>query len=344
MAKLSENIEVLRVYRNEAGTTTEFSEEDDHTTTTTIPQLIPELDERIQGHYQLYISARMKKVNDFFCLGGHYRLYFNRPGFHEQGMRFYHFVDRQQVTQLALKRVLEYIETNDIAFPRTITIITDELEATRFLENATCRVNETEHAIVEYLRSMNCKLTIKRPSQGDAIFRTITRNALQECTSSRTVTFLVYNKKYIKRIAHSWSQKQFRAIYRQSANLTMRQFFPTPDIPDFVTIDFVLSQFFTGHGRFRDYLVRFGALIDGGCTHCDGVVEQTARHTLLDCPTLSEITRRTFELAGLMDWTVGLNGNLNHLFRLVETPEAFEMFKRAAHHIHFQLNISNRTQ
>lgn len=349
MALLSQKIKVMRVRRQRGrrrreSTSTENSTASDSVSEdldegTVEPTDIPPLPDRPQGNYYLYISARMKQVNttqgQTFRFGLHFRLYTDSPRFYQQGMRFYHFVDRQQITQLALKEALDYMAINNIARPHTITIINDELEATRFIENARWRVNETEHAIIEHLYTMNCKLICRRPTRGDETFRSVTKAALRECTGTRTVTFLTYNKKFVKRTARNWLTGEFKTIYNNTANRLMRRFFPTLDIPRFVVLDFIITQFLTGHGRFLAYLEKYVPSVrDKACPHCDGLLEQTSEHALLECLVLSSLTRQIFHYYGL---------DMNHPFRMVQTPQTFELFKRVAHELHHRLNMENRT-
>ena len=57
-------------------------------------------------------------------------------------MQFYDFVDCRQSTQVALERALGYLMDHEF------TLITDELEAARFLEQGRIKVNQTEHSII----------------------------------------------------------------------------------------------------------------------------------------------------------------------------------------------------
>ncbi|KAJ0174088.1 hypothetical protein K1T71_010234 [Dendrolimus kikuchii] len=50
------------------------------------------------------------------------------------------------------------------------------------------------------------------------------------------------------------------------------------------TLTFRLTQVLTGHGCFGRYLCRLGREPTSGCHHCDTGDEDTALHTLQECP------------------------------------------------------------
>src|SRR5699024_1891146 len=115
----------------------------------------------------------------------------------------------------------------------------------------------------------------------------------------------------------------------------MKGFFPrSTDFPRWITTDFITTQFFTGHGKFRQYLTeRAHAMVDPSCP-CDGLIEQTSKHVLLECLNYSRITRRHFSTAGQP---------MHCLISLVELPQTTELFVRAAYEIHHALTIDNDT-
>ena len=255
-------------------------------------------------------------------------------------MQFHDFVDRRQGTQVALERALGYLMDHDFVPPQRITIITDELEAARFLEQGKTKVNQTEHSIIGQLRTLKCKLLFRRPVKGDRIFGKVKRAAVKECSSQREISFRVFNKNFVHRSARKWSKEEFQKRYEKpssegGANLTMKGFFPrAKDFPPWITTDFVTTQFFTGHGKFREYLTtRAQAMNDPGCT-CDGLTPQTPKHVLLECLNYSRVTRRHFSTAGQP---------MHCLISLTELPQTTELFIRAAHEIHHALKVDNET-
>ena len=305
------------------------------------PEHLPPLAQVSEQHYHLYISARCRQIRPgVFRLGTYYKL---RTPTHDfvQGMKFYSFVDRRQSTQVALEHVLGLLIRRSIPSPENITIITDELEAARFLEMGRIKTNQTEHAIVGFLRSIRCNLLFRRPTTDDTTFRSVKREAVREArTSSREITFRVYNANFVRRSARNWTKAEFQTRYAKSsqeggANPTMKGFFPrAADFPRWLTTNFVTIQFLTGHGKFRQYLTdRAQAMTDPRCP-CDGRTVQSSKHVLLDCPNYSHITRRHFATAGFP---------LHCLMSLVELPQTTELFVRAAHEIHQALLIDNNT-
>jgi hypothetical protein len=52
-----------------------------------------------------------------------------------------------------------------------------------------------------------------------------------------------------------------------------------------IRIDFITTQFFTGHGKFNSYLNRFKLITSSNC-EC-GYEIQTPMHLILDCPRFS---------------------------------------------------------
>ena len=134
--------------------------------------------------------------------------------------------------------------------------------------------------------------------------------------------------------------KEFQERYQKSsreggANSTMKGFFPrAKDFPPWITTDFVTTQFFSGHGKFREFLTnRARAMEDPACT-CDSLTVQTPKHVLLECLNYSRVTRRHFSTAGQP---------MHCLISLVELPQTTKLFIRAAHEIHRVLQVDNDT-
>ncbi|KAJ0176541.1 hypothetical protein K1T71_007720 [Dendrolimus kikuchii] len=65
------------------------------------------------------------------------------------------------------------------------------------------------------------------------------------------------------------------------------------------TLTFRLTQVLTGHGCFGRYLCRLGREATSGCHHCDTGDEDTALHTLQECPAWTELRRELVAHTGL---------------------------------------------
>ncbi|XP_022817938.1 uncharacterized protein LOC111350552 [Spodoptera litura] len=63
-------------------------------------------------------------------------------------------------------------------------------------------------------------------------------------------------------------------------------------------LSFRLTQVLTGHGCFGKYLCRIGREQTSACHHCDGGLEDTARHTLEECTAWAEPRRELFAVLG----------------------------------------------
>ncbi len=75
-------------------------------------------------------------------------------------------------------------------------------------------------------------------------------------------------------------------------DLALRSFFPTLEHRRLVKrlpLNFVTTQFLTGHGKFRQYLHRFRLVGDPSC-ECGEL--QTSHHLLLDCPIFESVRCR----------------------------------------------------
>ena len=59
-----------------------------------------------------------------------------------------------------------------------------------------------------------------------------------------------------------------------------------------------LTQILTGHGCFGKYLCRIGREQSPGCHHCGDCPEDTAQHTLADCPAWAEQRRELSAAVG----------------------------------------------
>jgi hypothetical protein len=289
---------------------------------------------------KLYISAKKKQITlpetTYFRQAFYYQLHFENHT-RSQAMQFHHFMDRRQITQLALQNALDFLgETNHQ--PMQIDIISDELEAFRFLEQAKWRVNQTEHAIVGHLRDIGCKLSIKRPTPDDRTYKAIRKKAIEACISSREIRFRTYNKNFVHTTLLKWSKDEFAKIYAAKANPTIRAFFPSPAfIPDYLNTDFVLTQFFTNHGRFCQYLNWVSVLSNKSCPHCPGDQDQTSIHILLHCQKYSPIFLNGYHNQALTALPT------YHPVVLVANPQAYKLFQQLTNEIHQLLQIENRT-
>ncbi|KAJ0176827.1 hypothetical protein K1T71_008006 [Dendrolimus kikuchii] len=68
---------------------------------------------------------------------------------------------------------------------------------------------------------------------------------------------------------------------------------------DYGTLTFRLTQVLSGHGCFGRYLCRLGREPTSGCHHCDTGDEDTALHTLQECPAWTEQRRDLVAFTGL---------------------------------------------
>jgi len=62
-------------------------------------------------------------------------------------------------------------------------------------------------------------------------------------------------------------------------------------------LTFRATQLITGHGSFGDYLFRIGRVASPACPHCGGV-EDSARHTLQECPEWADERGRLVGVVG----------------------------------------------
>lgn len=67
----------------------------------------------------------------------------------------------------------------------------------------------------------------------------------------------------------------------------------------FGSLSFRLTQVLTGHGCFGRYLCRIGREPTPRCHHCEGCPDDSARHTLEECPAWAEPRRTLVRAAGL---------------------------------------------
>lgn len=85
-----------------------------------------------------------------------------------------------------------------------------------------------------------------------------------------------------------------------------------PDISKWVqcghrTVDFHLTQFFTGHGAFLTFTHRIGKTSDDKCVYCG--VTDTPAHTVIDCPRWCTLRSNTIvgtcEVTQMVDLMIG---------------------------------------
>lgn len=98
-----------------------------------------------------------------------------------------------------------------------------------------------------------------------------TNNAEQAVELPQTYTMNAWRERFFERTKGQWTRDLI------------------PDLEDWVArkhghMDYHLTQLFTGHGCFGNYLLRIGKVATAECEHC-GAPDDTARHTFFECPT-----------------------------------------------------------
>ncbi|KAJ0170645.1 hypothetical protein K1T71_014016 [Dendrolimus kikuchii] len=88
-----------------------------------------------------------------------------------------------------------------------------------------------------------------------------------------------------------------------------------------------LTQVLTGHGCFGRYLCRLGREATPGCHHCDMGDEDTALHTLQECPAWTEQRR---ELVALTGFDTSLPAVVRTMVGSSTGWDAFIMFYRTS--------------
>ena len=95
-------------------------------------------------------------------------------------------------------------------------------------------------------------------------------------------------------VTHQWNEHWINSA---KGSTTRNLFFPTIYSrfdSKYLFPNFILTQFLTGHGKFKTYLVRFKLILDTDICLCKESV-QTASHFLFDCNVFNR-QRYSFKL------------------------------------------------
>ena len=135
------------------------------------------------------------------------------------------------------------------------------------------------------------------------------QNIPQECLNHITIEqFIDTTKQNIFAQSH------------EKTNDTFKHFFPSPYIPKFIKPNFILTQFYTGHGNFQKYLNRF-QLSQTDCCTCSNTT-QDVTHLLLHCTNYTQI-KHHLQLH-----------NINSLHQFTQNKEIHKKFIELCKHIH----------
>ncbi|KAF7488501.1 Putative protein in type-1 R1DM retrotransposable element [Sarcoptes scabiei] len=168
-------------------------------------------------------------------------------------------------------------------------------------------------------------------------FRTVSKPCVTSLTKVETLqtNIKIKNTKFLHRnriatldtidisqFAKQTRKSELDSIF-QSTNPNFRLFF-SQDIPKFIHTNFYTTQFFTGHGPFREYLSRLHITDNSDCSCSNGIL-QNPQHLLLDCPNYINIKHE-----------LHLH-NITELASFVSDRETFKQFKKLCKHIHDHL-------
>ena len=152
--------------------------------------------------------------------------------------------------------------------------------------------------------------------------------------NNATCDFKMFTRNCAKLAGKRRSREQLEGVYATKGNDTMKKFWPkAAHVPRFFNADYEQSQFLSGHGKFGQYLQRFGIRSQAVCYGC-GEEEQTVHHVLLECPRYSTVTRAAYSAAGFP---------ATNLMAFTETEDMYAIFKEVINTILQMLRGDERT-
>jgi len=211
----------------------------------------------------------------------------------QQAFRFPLYVSRKQNEQFALLKALKQVHnrTFDYDYATRINLVTNN----RTILSALTRIgttSELEKSIAKYLRliGLPVRITIPTNCKTSKQLRVLAR----EETHSE-FAYTKYTKHAARKAAKLYTTKLMDKRFEDTANCTLKGFFRAwSQVPTYLRNNYYLTQLFSGHGAFNEYLNRFkvkndhGRIYDPQCW-CDGGPEQTVSHILLECPLFEDI-------------------------------------------------------
>ncbi len=117
---------------------------------------------------------------------------------------------------------------------------------------------------------------------------------------------------YIKRILREYYISRWNIEYQETEQgMTTKKFFPS--VHEFlkfeheIRVNFITTQFFTGHGKFNQYLHRFKLAAEQSCPCNRGI--QTIDHLLIHFKLMDEMRKPIKERAALqkLQWPISIN-------------------------------------
>jgi ribonuclease HI len=220
-----------------------------------------------------------------------------------------------QAELFAIIQALEWLGSYGLQGVR-VTIFTDSLSAiTAFQDINTLNpmVNQIKTLLIELEKEdIFVKFIWIRGHSGiygNEVVDSLAKQVI--CSRKRTEChFIPFS--YIKRMLKEFYTNVWDKEYQETEQgMTTKQFFTSVHeflkVQHKITTNFITTQFYTGHGKFKHYLYRFKLVNDQMCSCNRGI--QTIDHLLLHCELMDEITNQIKERAALLklQWPIELN-------------------------------------
>ena len=128
-----------------------------------------------------------------------------------------------------------------------------------------------------------------------------------------TYSYTYYDTKHIEHLNNQYINDNIKHEHTRTNN-TFKKFFPTHNIPNFITNNFYTTSILSGHGPFGAFLSKIGKVSNGSCP-CDNNTLQTIEHLLIQCPQYKITILNTY------------NKQHNSLHSLINTKNNYTHFK-----------------
>ena len=164
-------------------------------------------------------------------------------------------------------------------------------------------VNKNTRKIIHILREFPLiKLIVTPPLLNNPYQSQADRNLPK--ASYKKYSYTLFDLAHVDSLKTDYLTQQ-RKIQHTRTSSTFQEFFPSPQLPAYITHDFISNQFITGDGAFGSYLAPKNLAPTDACI-CDYNTTQTPKHVLLYCPLFAPLRQQIFphqQINSLHDFT-----------------------------------------
>ncbi|XP_023238091.1 uncharacterized protein LOC111636936 [Centruroides sculpturatus] len=214
----------------------------------------------------------------------------------QRNTEIYTFSDRLGSTcsafQAELWAILSAIKWCNHNFNSTdINIFTDSCSSVQAISNYNWR-HPIVNCILNNLLENNNRFTVIWVRGHCGVFGNERADELARsaATSCDDPTYSATPQSYIIQRIKDYAKDRWQRCWNTHNNTLTKDFFPLVSNTVKNDVEHCLTQFYTGHGRFYQYLHRFKISNQQNCTICG--VPDGSRHYLLECPMLDDMRAR----------------------------------------------------